>query len=72
VSAEGFMCHCMSSLVKDAIVEVILSSGGEHYVGRTRVVRKESSGAPWRRYGFQFVEKTTAWPLQEKSAISLS
>jgi hypothetical protein len=62
----------MSSLVKDAIVEVILSSRGEHYVGRARVVRKESSGAPWQRYGFQFVEKTPAWPLQEKSAIPLS
>jgi hypothetical protein len=72
VSAEGFMCNCMSSLVKDAIVEVILSSRGEHYVGQARVVRKESSGTPWRRYGFQFVEKTSAWPLQEKSAISPS
>lgn len=72
VSAEGFMCNCMSSLVKDAIVEVILSSRGEHYVGQARVVRKESSGTPWQRYGFQFVEKTSAWPLQEKSAISLS
>jgi len=71
-SAEGFMCNCMSSLVKDANVEVILSSGGEHYAGRARVVRKESSGTPWQRYGFQFVEKTPAWPLQEKSAISLS
>ena len=44
--------------------EVILSSRGEHYVGQARVVRKESSGAPWQRYGFQFVEKTLAWPLQ--------
>jgi DNA-binding response OmpR family regulator len=65
VSADGFMCNCMSSLVKDAIVEVILNSGGEHYVGRARVVRKESSGTPWRRYGFQFQEKTAAWPLQD-------
>jgi DNA-binding response OmpR family regulator len=72
VSTEGFMCNCMSSLVKDAIVEVILSSRGEHYVGQARVVRKESSGTPWQRYGFRFVEKTSAWPLQEKSAISLS
>jgi len=66
------MCNCMSSLVKGLIVEVILSSGGEHDVGRARVVRKESSGAPWQRYGFQFVEKPPAWPLEEKSAISLS
>ena len=72
VSAEGFMCNCMSSLIKGSIVEVILSSRGEHYVGQARVVRKESSGTPWRRYGFHFVEKTSAWPLQERSAISLS
>jgi DNA-binding response OmpR family regulator len=72
VSAEGFMCNCMSSLIKGSIVEVILSSRGEHYVGQARVVRKESSGTPWRRYGFQFVEKTSAWPLQERSTISLS
>jgi DNA-binding response OmpR family regulator len=65
VSADGFMCNCMSSLVKDAIVEVFLSSGGEYYVGRAAVVRKESSGTPWQRYGFQFLEKTLAWPLQE-------
>jgi hypothetical protein len=64
VIAEGFMCNCMFSLVKGSIVEVILSSRGEHYVGQARVVRKESSGAPWQRYGFQFVEKTLAWPLQ--------
>jgi len=48
VSAEGFMCNCMSSLVKGSIVEVILSSRGEHYVGQARVVRKETSGAPWQ------------------------
>ena len=72
VSAEGFMCNCMSALIKGSIVEVILSSRGEHYVGQARVVRKESSGAPWQRYGFQFVEKTLAWPLQEKNAGSLS
>jgi DNA-binding response OmpR family regulator len=65
VSVDGFMCNCMSSLVKDMILEVFLSSGGEHYVGRARVVRKESSGTPWRGYGFQFREKTLAWPLQD-------
>jgi hypothetical protein len=66
VSAAGFLCNCMSALVKDTIVEVTLSSGGsERYVGRARVVRKESSGAPWHRYGFQFQEKTLDWPFQE-------
>jgi hypothetical protein len=40
----------MSSLVKGLIVEVILSNEGERDLGRARVVRKESSGAPWQRY----------------------
>jgi DNA-binding response OmpR family regulator len=66
VSAAGFLCNCMSALVKDTIVEVTLSSSGsERYVGRAQVVRKESSGTPWHRYGFQFQEKTLAWPFQE-------
>jgi hypothetical protein len=46
VSARGFLCNCMSALVKDAIVEVTLSGGSERYVGRAQVVRKESSGTP--------------------------
>jgi DNA-binding response OmpR family regulator len=65
VSAGGFLCNCMSSLVKYATVEVILSRGGERYGGKARVVHKEPSGTPWRRYGFQFLEKTVDWPLQE-------
>jgi DNA-binding response OmpR family regulator len=66
VSAAGFLCNCMSAVVKGAIVEVSLSSvGGERYVGRAQVVRKESSGAPWHRYGFEFREKTLDWPFQE-------
>jgi DNA-binding response OmpR family regulator len=66
VSAAGFLCNCMSALVKGAIVEVSLSSvGGERYVGRAQVVRKESSGTPWHRYGFEFREKTLDWPFQE-------
>ena len=66
VSVGGFLCNCMSALVKDAIVEVTLSSGcGERYIGRAQVVRKESSGTPWHRYGFQFQEKTLDWPFQK-------
>ena len=36
VSAAGFLCNCMSALVKGAIVEVTLSGGSERYVGRVR------------------------------------
>ncbi len=64
VSAGGFLCNCMSSLLKDTIVDVILASGAERFVGRARVVRKESSGTPWQRYGFQLKEKTQDWVLQ--------
>ena len=65
VSVGGFLCNCMSALVKGAIVEVTLSSGSERYVGRAQVVRKESSGTPWHRYGFEFREKTLDWPFQK-------
>jgi hypothetical protein len=65
VSAEGFLCNCAHSLVKDAIVEVFLAGATERYVGRARVVRQESPGAPWQRYGFQFQEKTLEWVLQK-------
>jgi hypothetical protein len=34
------------------------------YAGRARLVRRESSGAPWQQYGFQFVERTMEWVLQ--------
>ena len=65
MSAEGFMCNSMSTLVKDALIDVYLINNGEHFAGKARVVRKEASGAPWRRYGFKFEGKTVAWPLQE-------
>jgi hypothetical protein len=34
-----------------------------------RVVRKESSGAPGQRYGFQFVKNTPAWPLRGERTL---
>ena len=64
VSAGGFLCNCAASLLKDAVVEVFLSAGVERYVGKARAVRRESAGAPWQRYGFQFVEKNLEWVLQ--------
>jgi DNA-binding response OmpR family regulator len=64
VSAEGFLCNCTRSLVKDAMVEVILVGATERFVGRARVARKEAPGAPWQRYGFHFQEKTSDWVFQ--------
>ena len=64
VSATGFLCNCMSALAKDTIVKVTLSGDSERYAGQARVVREESSGTPWHRYGFNLMEKTQNWPLQ--------
>ena len=64
VSAGGFLCNCTTSLAKDAAIEVFLSAAAERYVGRAKVVRKESPGTAWQRYGFQFQEKTLEWVLQ--------
>lgn len=67
VSANGFLCNCSAALVKGARVEVFLTSGGhERYAGRAQVVRKDATGSPWQRYGFQFVETTSDWVLHTK------
>lgn len=67
VSAGGFLCNCASTLVKGAPVDVFLTSGGvERHAGRAHVVRKESTGAAWNRYGFQFEETTSDWVLHGK------
>jgi response regulator RpfG family c-di-GMP phosphodiesterase len=66
LSAGGFLAVCTASLVKGAPVEVFISSGGqERYAGRAEAVRKEAPGSPWQRYGFQFLETTSEWVLQD-------
>ena len=57
------MC-LFGSLIKDTVLDVYLEGVSERYVGKASVVRKEDSGAPWQKYGFQFVEKTEDWLLQ--------
>jgi DNA-binding response OmpR family regulator len=65
VSAGGFLCNCPTSLVKGAVFEVLLvSEGQERFAGRAKVVRQESPGAPWQRFGFHFEEITSDWVLQ--------
>ena len=67
ISAGGFLCNCAATLVKGALVQVFLKSGGhERYAGRAQVVRKDAAGSPWQRYGFQFIETTSDWVLQGK------
>jgi CheY-like chemotaxis protein len=66
VSAGGFLGNCTVALGKDAILDVFISSGGQdRYVGKVRPARVESPNAPWQRYGFQFVERSREWILQD-------
>lgn len=67
LSAGGFLATCMASMVKGAKVDVFLIVGGqERYAGCARVVRKDSPEAPWQRYGFEFLETTRDWILQDE------
>jgi DNA-binding response OmpR family regulator len=67
LSAGGFLAVCMAPLVKGTQVEVFWSAPGqERYAGRAHVVRKESGGSPWQRYGFEFLETPSNWVLQDK------
>jgi len=67
VSAGGFLCPCTVPLVKGTEVDVFLMSGGtERHAGRARVVRKESTGSAFSRFGFQFEETTSDWVLHGK------
>ena len=64
VSPAGFLAGCMASLNQGDVVEVFVSGEAERFAGRAKAVRCESRGAPWQRYGFQFLETTSEWVLQ--------
>ncbi len=64
VSLSGFLCGCTADLSGDSIVDVYLTSCGTDYVGKAKIVHQDSKGAPLRRYGCRFIEKTGPWVLQ--------
>lgn len=64
VSANGFLCQCTASLIKGTRVEVLLPGAQERHAGVAQVVRRESPGAPWQRYGFEFIDRTSEWVFQ--------
>jgi len=67
VSAGGFLCNFMVKLGKDAILDVFISSAGQdRYVGKVRQARIEAPDTPWQSYGFQFVERSREWILQDQ------
>jgi DNA-binding response OmpR family regulator len=63
VSAAGFLCNCATSLATGTTVEVFMEGGKEWYVGRARVMRKESD-TNWQRYGFHLDKKIGEWVVQ--------
>jgi response regulator RpfG family c-di-GMP phosphodiesterase len=66
VSAGGFLCGCTLTLANDAAVDVFISSAEQdRYVGKVRPVWVEAPEAAWQRYGFQFVERSREWILQD-------
>ena len=64
VSLSGFLCVCTAKLAINSIVEVYMTTYGQEYVGKARIVHSESKAAPLRHYGCRFIEKTGPWVLQ--------
>ena len=63
VSVDGFLCVCMSPITPDTEVGVYLTVPQEHFIGRARVARRDSSGKTWQKFDFQFCEKMNEWVL---------
>jgi DNA-binding response OmpR family regulator len=64
LSPGGFLAGCTAALNQGDVVEVFVVGDGERFAGRAKAVRCEARGAPWQRYGFQFLETTSEWVLQ--------
>lgn len=64
LSLNGFLCVCTADLPADSSVDVYLTSPGTDYVGKAKIVHRDSSAAPLRRYGCLFIERTGPWVLQ--------
>lgn len=63
VSLSGFVCGCTADLPVDSILDVYLTTSGENYVGKVKIVHLSSKGPPLRHYGCRFIEKTGPWVL---------
>ena len=64
VSLSGFLCACAMDLAVDSIIDIYLTSSGEEYVGKAKVIHRDSKSAPLRHYGCRFTEKMGPWVLQ--------
>jgi CheY-like chemotaxis protein len=61
---SGFLCGCTAELAIDSIVDVYLTSHGEEYVGKAKIVQASSNDGPLRHYRCRFIERTGPWVLQ--------
>jgi CheY-like chemotaxis protein len=65
VTPNGFSCGLQLNLKEDAVVEVCLATKARHSIGRARVIRIGAGGTPGQTYDFGFLEKPTAWILDQ-------
>ena len=64
VSLSGFLCGSAAKLAINSIVDVYMTSCGEDYVGKAKIIFSDMKAAPVRHYGCCFLEKTGPWVLQ--------
>jgi hypothetical protein len=64
VSLNGFLCTCAAEFTTNSILDVYMTSYGEDYVGKAKVVHSDFKAAPLRHYGCRFLQKTGPWVLQ--------
>jgi DNA-binding response OmpR family regulator len=64
VSLSGFLCSCTADIATNSVVDVYMTSCGDVFVGKAKVVHSDSKGAPIRHYGCRFLEQTGPWVLQ--------
>ena len=64
VSPAGFLANCSVNLKQGDPLEVFVTGASDRFAGRAKPVRMEARGAPWQRYGFQFLEVTSDWIIR--------
>lgn len=67
VSARGFFAACSASLIRGTAIEVYTVAGSqERFAGVAHAVRSDESASPWQRYGFELIDATSEWLLQDR------
>jgi DNA-binding response OmpR family regulator len=64
VSIRGFLCRCTAELATNSMVDVYLTSYGENFVGKGKIVHSSPRSDLLQRYGCLFVGKIGPWVLQ--------